>query len=171
MDHMKKTIFAIMLASVSFGATADVLCQAKNGIIFDRAACRKNETQIDLTALGLKSASGCPATLDGNYSGTATRIANIQGQQTTIFQVLTATLSGNQTQINAAYDASLFGTASSLPAAPPLATSYNKDTCVVTIQAQTPIIGVVSDGGRVIHSIQGSTGGTGSVYSYTLYKQ
>jgi hypothetical protein len=105
---MNIKLFFLVLLMLPVSSIADVWCKAGNGTIYARAVCKKSERQLDLAALGLQGPqgiqgaqgipgsdavvkAGCPATIDGKYSGTATRIANFQGQQATIFQVVTST--------------------------------------------------------------------------------
>lgn len=47
-----------MLAHASVELSAEVLCSGKNGAVFVRAQCAKNETQLDPVALGLVGPRG-----------------------------------------------------------------------------------------------------------------
>lgn len=166
-----KSLIAVILSIASFASAAEVICQARNGVVFARSACRKNETKVDPAAIGLKSPAGCPATLDGKYSGIATTTGNWEGQPTTNLHVMSVVFVGNQVQINAGYDASMLGPVQQSDPQPALPVSYNSSTCVVNVLAPSPLVGVVSDGGNVINLIQGTSPNEFKVASYTFRKQ
>jgi hypothetical protein len=51
---------AALVGSVASSASASVLCQKKSGAVFVRSACKKKETPLDVSGLGLVGPQGPP---------------------------------------------------------------------------------------------------------------
>lgn len=178
---MKRIVIALLVL-VPFSSAAEVWCKNKSGVVTVREACRKNETQLDLSKMGLQGpagpqgpagkdaiiAQGCPSTLDGVYSGKSSNVVynHLEGPegeqdfQTSRTKLIVISINGNSAQVKFTADVfagaemgGIEGGVTSGVVTLPL--SFDRQTCSGTLgdPKNEGFFIVVSAGGAIIDGI------------------
>ena len=122
---------------------------------------------LGLFAVIENAQAACPSNLNGTWVGSGTEIKTASnGLQTTKFSVLVGAVSGNQMTISKVFTADGGGPTATDGPFPTTTFNLDKATCILTTTDGSGISGAVSNGGKTLQVVQGSTGDATTIIFY-----